>query len=1220
MVPVEEALRAIRGAWPPNSGYLDDLKERLTRAQPIPLLPFVGAGLSMDMGFPSWEGFLEDLAAECGKSDEIAALLREGKYEEAAEAVEQGLSPEIFNRRIAHTFGTRKSDMCELKGSVLALPEMAAGAVVTTNFDRVLERVFREAGAGFEHVGWGSQVDSIRQAIAENKPFLLKIHGDAEERTGRVLTKGEYEKHYTPGDPQGLRAQLARVFQGRTVLFLGCSLGKDRTMDVLSELLRQASGLTHFAVVGKPAREEELFAKQQILGQRGILPIFYPTGRHELIEPLVRWIASLRPSPRVAGAELVLERPAQRKKEIRSELDLLIPYQRTTEFVGRSKELASLRAWLQTEAPVSVRVVTGRGGAGKTRLAIELLEWLEAAEPEQWNCGFLTREEMERYSGLQNLSQWRLRKPVLAVVDDAALSAESLRPWLEQIASAKGEGEKLRLLLLEREASLDAGWLASIIPRGDLVLAVRDLLHPPERAHLEAVAEAADRRSVLRATLEAGAALRKVKAPAVPAKGVDALFDRKLEDPQWGDPLTLMMAALNALETGLVEAMALGRPDLALHLAGRECDRVERFGQGAPRGLMEHMAAYATSSGGLSREELRGAAQAESEAIGLKHPGGWRALADQVAEVLGGGDGAKAVKPDIVGEALLLRVWGGVEVREGSKAVLRAATRAAKARGPHVAASVMRAAQDFCVGEKPRSEPLAWLDSLIDEAKEDLGLLRQIEGALPEHTLALRERAVTVYRMLAAALRERGDVDEEARAERARVLNNLGARLSALGRREEAFEATGEAVGLYRELASQRPEAFLPDLAGSLTNLGIMLLDLGRREEALEVAGEAVRIHRQLAGERPDAFLPDLARSLNNLGNMLSELGRREEALEATDEAVELHRQLAAQRPDAFLPSLARSLNNLGSMLSDLGRREEALKATDEAVALYRQLSRQRPDAFLPDHSASLINLGIMLSGLGRREEALQATDEAVRVRRQLAAQRPDAFLPDLAMSLNSLGNRLTEFGRREEALEATDESVRIRRQLARQRPDAFLPGLATSLNNLGNMLNEVGRRGEALAATDEAVRIRRPLASLRPDAFRPSLATSLTNLGAILSDLGRPEEALEATDEAVRIREQLAQQRPDAFLPDLATSLGVKGTVLQANGNAAEAAATFREGIERLKPLFLRLPKAFRPLMENLIGCYLQASKAAGLELDAGLLADIVPLLSDGQAERAEE
>jgi len=44
MVPVDEALRTIRDAWASNGDTLDDLKERLTGAHPIPLVPFVGAG------------------------------------------------------------------------------------------------------------------------------------------------------------------------------------------------------------------------------------------------------------------------------------------------------------------------------------------------------------------------------------------------------------------------------------------------------------------------------------------------------------------------------------------------------------------------------------------------------------------------------------------------------------------------------------------------------------------------------------------------------------------------------------------------------------------------------------------------------------------------------------------------------------------------------------------------------------------------------------------------------------------------------------------------------------------------------------------------------------------------------------------------------------------------------------------------------------------------
>jgi hypothetical protein len=67
-------------------------------------------------------------------------------------------------------------------------------------------------------------------------------------------------------------------------------------------------------------------------------------------------------------------------------------------------------------------------------------------------------------------------------------------------------------------------------------------------------------------------------------------------------------------------------------------------------------------------------------------------------------------------------------------------------------------------------------------------------------------------------------------------LNNLGGDLSNLGRREEALRASAEAVDLYRELASQNRDAFVPDLARALSSYGsrgadgagVMLVEGGR--------------------------------------------------------------------------------------------------------------------------------------------------------------------------------------------------------------------------------------------------------------------------------------------------------------------------------------------------------------------------------------------------------
>jgi tetratricopeptide (TPR) repeat protein len=107
-----------------------------------------------------------------------------------------------------------------------------------------------------------------------------------------------------------------------------------------------------------------------------------------------------------------------------------------------------------------------------------------------------------------------------------------------------------------------------------------------------------------------------------------------------------------------------------------------------------------------------------------------------------------------------------------------------------------------------------------------------------------------------------------------------------------------------------------------------------------------VELYRRLAAQHPDAFLPDLAMSLNNLGNRLSEMGRRAEALQATQEAVDLYRRLAAQHPDAFLPDLARSLGAYGLVLRGLGRSAEAAAAFAEGLRAILPFARALPAAF----------------------------------------------------------------------------------------------------------------------------------------------------------------------------------------------------------------------------------------------------------------------------------
>ena len=598
---------------------------------------------------------------------------------------------------------------------------------------------------------------------------------------------------------------------------------------------------------------------------------------------------------------LTLIPPRVRAPQIRNEIDLLNPYGRAIGLVGREADLQSLRDWLHSEPPVSIRTLTGRAGAGKTRAAIELIEYLNREKPGEWWGGFVQGREMRRFASQQNLSDWSWARPTLIVVDYAASMVESLREWLGDLAQNSGRalGKPLRLLLLEREAAADGGWLQYLCLGGYSEAGVRELFDPIEPWRLERLNTAEKRRSVLAKILEVAAPLAKCQLPKLPPIGLNARFDKQLENAVWEDPLYLMMAALLSLRSELVEVLELPRTELAMQLVDHEIKRLtEGVSSRAAERLTVHLAAFAALGNGLTHEQALEVAQQESDALKLTYPNGAGELVNRLHEVLAAPDhGLAPVVPDILAEALVLRAFGQCSATQQETAVLRAV----KKLGRRVVPFIIRTVQDFApAGQR---EPLNWLESLIKSGlADDLGLLTQIESAMPDQTMVLREKAVEVTELLAKRLEKlsKQNAGEAILAEYGRLLNNLGFRLSALGRREEALEKAQEAVRIYEQLAQARPDAFLPDLAMSLSNLANMLSDLGRREEALAMAQEAVRIREQLAQARPDAFLPDLATSYGATGAILQNMERHAEAAAMFARGIKAVTPLFQKVPMAF--------------------------------------------------------------------------------------------------------------------------------------------------------------------------------------------------------------------------------------------------------------------------------------------------------------------------------
>lgn len=265
-----------------NRHRLNDLSECVTRRC---IVPFVGAGLSIPSGMPSWHGFLMELAGECRQTSAIRSYLKQGRFEEAATDLVGRLGENGFVERYRSAFRLRGTP----QGAVKHLPTLAQRSVVTTNFDGVLEAAFEGT---LDPVFLGRECSDFCRCVASGRTALLKLHGDIEKASSRVLTESEYNDAYGKRGEVDLKKPIAvgirALFSTVTFLFIGCSLGADRTMELFASIADEHDRRTipqHYAILSwRPGAERH----ERELNNRSIFPIWYSRDRHESVGVILK--------------------------------------------------------------------------------------------------------------------------------------------------------------------------------------------------------------------------------------------------------------------------------------------------------------------------------------------------------------------------------------------------------------------------------------------------------------------------------------------------------------------------------------------------------------------------------------------------------------------------------------------------------------------------------------------------------------------------------------------------------------------------------------------------------------------------------------------------------------------------------------------------------------------------------------------------------------------
>ena len=175
----------------------------------------------------------------------------------------------------------------------MLITELFPDTVITTNYDRLIEQAFDTGAPNAYQVING--MDAMADAAAD-RTTIIKLHGDIRTPGSCILSKNQYDHAYG-GNAIDLTRPIPRLldyyYKNSSLLFLGCSLNSDRTIQVF-RAIRQGIGTNdivipqHFAIEPAPESEAELADRNEYLARLGITGIWFEKGQFECVEGMLR--------------------------------------------------------------------------------------------------------------------------------------------------------------------------------------------------------------------------------------------------------------------------------------------------------------------------------------------------------------------------------------------------------------------------------------------------------------------------------------------------------------------------------------------------------------------------------------------------------------------------------------------------------------------------------------------------------------------------------------------------------------------------------------------------------------------------------------------------------------------------------------------------------------------------------------------------------------------
>jgi hypothetical protein len=178
---------------------------------------FVGAGVSMAVGLPSWKTLVDHLLKELQLGPEVIDGMNDG-YQMLAEFYrlkQGGMGPLRSWLDRNWKVATDKVSQSELHKLIV---EFDFPAIYTTNYDRNLETAFEIHHKPYAKIANAKHIADAAQDITHT----VKYHGDFDDDASLVITETDFLDRLSFDSPLDIKFRADAL--GRTILFIGYSM------------------------------------------------------------------------------------------------------------------------------------------------------------------------------------------------------------------------------------------------------------------------------------------------------------------------------------------------------------------------------------------------------------------------------------------------------------------------------------------------------------------------------------------------------------------------------------------------------------------------------------------------------------------------------------------------------------------------------------------------------------------------------------------------------------------------------------------------------------------------------------------------------------------------------------------------------------------------------------------------------------------------------------